>query len=142
MKKGIAAGGRDQERCGLLVGDTIRFMPIILDEFGNSATITDDRMNISISSHSGEEVLRAHQTSIRGHPVYDVRYEIKRRGVHTLWVLVDGTNVTGSPISWNARLPDKSASGAQHPVPDVGDIVVGSDQMPPPAGATTEDVVP
>ena len=150
LKKGSAAGAKDQERCGLLVGDTIRFMPVILDEFCNAATITDDRLNISISSHSGEEVLRAHQTTIQGHPVYDVRYEIKRRGVHALRILVDGTNVTGSPISWNARLPDKSASGAPTTIAAVANATdpgAESGVVPPPApsalsGVTTEHAIP
>ena len=138
-KKAAAAGSadQDQERSGLLVGDTIRFMPIIHDEFGNAATITDDRLNISISSHSGEEVLRAHQSTVQGHPVYDIRYEIKRRGVHTLRVMVDGTNVTGSPISWNARLPGKPGASlaASATTIAVADAAAEESQLPLPGGA-------
>ena len=96
----------------LFIGDTIRISPFIIDRFGNPSA-ADDSLAITVITKAGEEVLRAQHTTHLGQPGYDVRYEIKRRGLHTLHVSLGGQHITGSPMSWNAILPERAANGGE-----------------------------
>lgn len=89
----------------LQIGDTIRFRPEVNDAFGNSTTAPEDQFTVTMKSQSyGLEQLRvAPQATPNGGWVHDFRYELKRKGLHVLHVMLDGVDVKGSPVEFNVK---------------------------------------
>ena len=89
----------------VLVGETIRIIPTILDHLGNPALAKDDNLTVAIKTQAaGLELLRAQPQTTQGQVGYDLRYEVKRKGAHELHVMLDDLHIKGSPVEWDARV--------------------------------------
>ena len=84
-------------------GNIIMIRPQIRDPFGNAAAVPDGALSIRIETEEGVETLPCTPQMIKGLWNYDMRYELRATGRHVLHVLLSGSPINGSPVTWYVK---------------------------------------
>ena len=111
----------------LVAGDTLMIRPEIFDQYGNPTVLAEGALEVihELEDTGAKSPLRYTQQQIRGSDLYqyDVRHDTSASGNHFVHLLIGGTAIKGSPVTFRVQ-PDKpdpqscKLTGPLHVEPD------------------------
>ena len=90
------------------VGDVVKVVTRICDEFDNPVAARNGSLTVAVSSQTNKEVLPVFATMVRGAYVHDVQHELRSKGRYKIEVLYDEVPLNGSPIEFFCRNKPKA----------------------------------